>query len=97
MCRSSATLAAMAIVPQRELRNNIGEVLRRAEDGERITITVSGRPIAELGPLSGRRPFAPARSLARILTETPVDPNWADELERLRIEDRQVATDPWAD
>jgi prevent-host-death family protein len=42
-------------IPQKELRNNIGEVLRRAEAGERLTITVSGRPVAELGPTRKRR------------------------------------------
>lgn len=41
----------MATVPQKELRNNVGEVLRRAESGEEMTITVSGRPVARLGPL----------------------------------------------
>ncbi len=45
----------MAVVPQKELRNNVGEVLRRAEAGERLTITVSGRPVAELGPARRRR------------------------------------------
>jgi prevent-host-death family protein len=44
----------MATIPQKELRNNVGEVLRRAEAGERITITVAGRPVAQLGP-AGRR------------------------------------------
>ncbi|MGH2968326.1 MAG: type II toxin-antitoxin system Phd/YefM family antitoxin [Solirubrobacteraceae bacterium] len=45
----------MATIPQKELRNNVGQVLRRAEAGERITITVSGRPVAELGPARTRR------------------------------------------
>jgi prevent-host-death family protein len=45
----------MATIPQKELRNNIGEVLRRAEAGEEITITVSGRPVAQVGPISRRR------------------------------------------
>lgn len=42
-------------IQQRELRNNIGEVLRRAEAGEEFTITVSGRPAAQLGPAPRRR------------------------------------------
>jgi prevent-host-death family protein len=45
----------MATVPQKELRNNVGEVLRRAEAGEEITITVAGRPVAQLGPTARRR------------------------------------------
>lgn len=35
----------------RELRNNVAAVLRRAADGERITVTVDGVPTAQLGPL----------------------------------------------
>jgi prevent-host-death family protein len=49
----------MANIPQKELRNNIGEVLRRAEAGEELTITVSGRPVARLGPPA--RPAAVGR------------------------------------
>lgn len=45
----------MATIPQKELRNNVGEVLRRAEAGEEITITVAGRPVAKLGPTERRR------------------------------------------
>ncbi|MBA3407377.1 MAG: type II toxin-antitoxin system prevent-host-death family antitoxin [Solirubrobacterales bacterium] len=30
------------------MRNNVSDVLRRAERGERFTITVGGRPVAEL-------------------------------------------------
>jgi prevent-host-death family protein len=45
----------MATIPQKELRNNVGEVLRRAEAGEEITITVAGRPVAQLGPAKQRR------------------------------------------
>jgi prevent-host-death family protein len=45
----------MPRVPQRELCNNSGEILRQAEVGERFTITVSGRPVAELGPVTCRQ------------------------------------------
>jgi prevent-host-death family protein len=45
----------MATIPQKELRNNVGEVLRRAEAGEQITITVAGRPVAQLGPTERRQ------------------------------------------
>jgi prevent-host-death family protein len=51
----TATVVPVETIPQKELRNNIGEVLRRAEAGERITITVSGRPVAELGPTRKRQ------------------------------------------
>jgi prevent-host-death family protein len=35
----------------RELRNQTAAAVRRAEAGERIVITVAGRPAAQLGPL----------------------------------------------
>ena len=44
----------MTTIPQKELRNSVGDVLRRAEAGERFTITVAGRPVAELGPTARR-------------------------------------------
>jgi prevent-host-death family protein len=47
-----------AHLPQRELRNNPGAVLARVERGEELTITVRGRPVADLVPTrerSGRR------------------------------------------
>jgi len=40
----------MDTIPQRELRNHISDVLRRAEAGQRFLVTVGGRPVAELGP-----------------------------------------------
>jgi prevent-host-death family protein len=52
-------------VPQRELRNHTAEVLRRVEEGERIEITVNGRPVAELGPIDPRPEFVPTARLVR--------------------------------
>jgi prevent-host-death family protein len=42
-------------ISQTRLRDDIVEILRRAEAGERFTITVAGRPVAELGPAVGRQ------------------------------------------
>jgi prevent-host-death family protein len=47
----------MSDIPARELRNDVSGVLRRVEAGERLRVTVSGRPVAELVPLP-RRPDA---------------------------------------
>lgn len=44
----------MSDVPARELRNDVSGVLRRVEAGERLRVTVSGRPVAELVPLPAR-------------------------------------------
>lgn len=45
----------MSDVPARDLRNQVSQILRRVQSGERLRITVSGRPVAELVPL-GRKP-----------------------------------------
>jgi prevent-host-death family protein len=43
------------VIPQKELRNHVGDVLRRAEAGEEFTVTVAGRPVAQLGPTRPRQ------------------------------------------
>lgn len=71
----------MATIPQKELRNNVGEVLRRAEAGEEITITVAGRPVARLGPTAQRRWVAgPA---LQAIWRTPAPKTLGADLERL--------------
>ena len=60
----------MATIPQKELRNNVGEVLRRAEAGEQITITVAGRPVAELGP-TRQRQWVSGEDLRRVWATPP--------------------------
>ncbi|RMH75921.1 MAG: type II toxin-antitoxin system prevent-host-death family antitoxin, partial [Actinomyces sp.] len=35
----------------RDLRARVAAAVRRAGDGERIVVTVDGRPVAQLGPL----------------------------------------------
>jgi prevent-host-death family protein len=79
----------MATIPQKELRNHIGEVLRRAEAGEQFTITVSGRPVAALGPV--RRQWVPSAQLAD-LWATPPDPTLDKDLQALG----GALSDPWA-
>ncbi len=68
----------MATIPQKELRNNVGEVLRRAEAGERITITVAGRPVAQLGPTE-RRQWVTGTDL-RAIWQTPAPQTLAEDL-----------------
>jgi prevent-host-death family protein len=84
------------VIAQGKLRNDIAAVLRRAEHGERFTVTVAGRPVAELGPLPGARSLAAPDRLTAILAETPADPGFAEDLRRMRQEDREAARDPWA-
>jgi prevent-host-death family protein len=70
----------VATIPQKELRNNVGEVLRRAEAGEEITITVAGRPVAQLGPTARRR-WVGGEQLAQIW-KTPAPQGMEADLER---------------
>lgn len=52
----------MRTVTVRDLRNNGGRVLERVANGESLTVTLDGRPVAELRPLPG-----PALSVAALL------------------------------
>ncbi len=70
----------MTTIPQKELRNDVSEVLRRAEAGEEITITVSGRPVATLGP-AGRRHWVGAPAL-RAVWQTPAPATLAADVQR---------------
>jgi prevent-host-death family protein len=70
----------MATIPQKELRNNIGEVLRRAEAGEQMVITVAGRPVARLGPAERRRWLT--GSDLRAVWRTPAPRTLAEDLRR---------------
>ena len=40
-------------IPQRQLRNDIGEIMRRVEAGESFVITRNGKPVADLVPHAG--------------------------------------------
>lgn len=80
----------MATIPQKELRNNVAEVLRRAESGEELTITVSGRPVAHLGPARTRQ-WVPSKQLTE-LWQAPADPTLEKDLEALGGE----LLDPWS-
>lgn len=66
----------------RELRQHASELVRRAEAGERITVTVSGRPAAELGPSAGARIWRRMADL-EALFDTDDDNAWAADRERV--------------
>ena len=80
----------MATIPQKELRNNVGEVLRRAEAGEEITITVAGREVARLVP-TGRRQWVGGGPLEAIW-RTPTPRTFSADLEQFP----GTITDPFA-
>ncbi|MEM9608612.1 MAG: type II toxin-antitoxin system prevent-host-death family antitoxin [Actinomycetota bacterium] len=58
----------------RDLRNHGGDVVDRAARGERLTITRSGKPVAELRPL-GREPVPLDLVLDRRRQLPAVDPD----------------------
>jgi prevent-host-death family protein len=70
------------IIPQRELRNQIGRVLREVEAGGRVRITVAGRPVADLVPIEqGPQRFVPAAEVDRLLKEAPLDRGFARDVD----------------
>jgi prevent-host-death family protein len=81
----------MSEVGLREMRQNASELVRRAQAGEQVTITVAGRPAAVLGPVNPRtwRQWA---DLADIFA-TPGDADWASERDLLD----HALSDPWSD
>jgi len=74
----------MSEVGSRELRNDTAGVLRRVRDGEDVTITVNGRPVAVLTPVrpQRRRWLSKAEVLAR-LPRAQADPGLRDDLAAL--------------
>lgn len=73
----------MTDVPARDLRNDVSSVLRRVEKGERLRVTVSGRPVAELVPLSARPRFISWSSFIEGSERWLADPGLAEELGEL--------------
>lgn len=70
-------------VSARDLRNHTAEVLRRAEAGERLRVTVSRRPVAQLGPIE-RAAWVSGAAMERILRDAPADSGLLDDLAPLR-------------
>jgi prevent-host-death family protein len=83
----------MTTIAQRDLRNRSAEILRKAERGARFIVTVDGRPVAEIGPVS-RKQWVPRDELARVLRGAAVEPTLARDLAKhaQRVDSRR---DPW--
>lgn len=82
-------LLLMAEIGLREVRQNASELVRRAQAGERLTITVSGRPAASLGPVDTAS-WLSWEAVADVFA-TPGDPDWPADRERVDGSLR----DPW--
>ncbi len=72
-----ATLVGMSNpereIPQRELRNDISRILKQVGEGKSVRVTVKGRPVADLVPVSSGRRFVPRAEVERLLLEAPLD------------------------
>lgn len=74
----------------RELRQQASELVRQAEAGETITVTVSGREVAELGPVRRNR-WRRGADIADVFRGEG-DQDWARD--RAAVEDRVL--DPFS-
>lgn len=82
---ATATVVAVTDIAARELRNDTGAVIRRAQAGEHIVITVNGRAAAQLVPLPSPtdRRWIPSEELARRLRRLQADAGLRQDLEML--------------
>lgn len=83
----------MKTIPQRVLRNESGEVLRQAEAGQQFTITVDGRPVAQLGPVP-RRQWLPKAEYLKLIAQAGHDPTFFDDLAEMS-EPLERLDEPW--
>ncbi|MDP8957201.1 MAG: type II toxin-antitoxin system prevent-host-death family antitoxin [Actinomycetota bacterium] len=67
-------------IPQRELRNDIAKVLKRVAGGQRLRVTVKGRPVADLVPVSEARQFVSRSEFGAILLEDPLDRGFQEDV-----------------
>jgi prevent-host-death family protein len=79
----------MREVGLRDVRQNASEIVRRAQAGERMTITVSGRPAASLGPVDVAS-WVTWEAVADVFTG-PADGDWPADRDRLD----GALRDPW--
>jgi antitoxin (DNA-binding transcriptional repressor) of toxin-antitoxin stability system len=69
----------------RELRNSTSSVVADLEAGERLTLTVNRRPVADILPhVEDRDPWVASEQLRRIVREAPADLGLLDDLEDVR-------------
>jgi len=70
-------------VAARELRNETRSVLERVEHGEPVTITVGGRPVATLEPISIRGEFTSRADFIRAVIDRQADSALTADLRQL--------------
>ena len=77
----------MASIASRDLRNHTADALDRVRRGERLVVTVHGKPVAELVPPSSARPrFVNRSELLSILRTAAADPGLREDLAAMTTE-----------
>ncbi len=72
----------MSDLRARELRNDLSRVLRRVQEGERLRVTLRGRPVADLVPVASRPRTLPWPVFWSALAESQADPGMRGDLEQ---------------
>jgi antitoxin (DNA-binding transcriptional repressor) of toxin-antitoxin stability system len=79
-----------------ELQRRLPEILKRIHNGsESFLIEWDGKPVAALGPLSGRAESTWGTLLSLLESARLDDPTFADDLEAIQDEQPKVPPDPW--
>ena len=73
----------MGSVSSYELSNNTRDLLHRVESGEEVTVTVDGRPVATLQPVSSRPRWMSKAAFADRVVGHQADAGLTEELHRL--------------
>lgn len=81
-CYDRSMTAPDREIPQRELRNDVSSVLEEVASGARIRVTVHGKPVADLVPVSSARAFVPRAEVEDIIATAPLDPAFAQDVAR---------------
>ena len=76
----------MTTITVRQLRNDVSEIIRRAESGEEMTITVNGRPAARVVPLSRKPRTMPWEVFAEMMEHGAADRGLLDELAEILVD-----------
>lgn len=87
-------------IRQSELRNNNAEIMRRVSHGESFTVTVHGRPVADLMPhqRASRRRFVSAAEYEATIARLPSvdgDQWWRDIRAADTVFGDDLPADPW--
>ncbi|MPZ64848.1 MAG: type II toxin-antitoxin system prevent-host-death family antitoxin [Pseudonocardiaceae bacterium] len=74
----------MSEIASRDLRNDTAGMLRRVQSGDELTVTVRGKPVAQLVPVQrSRRRWLPRAELVQRLRIAQSDPGLRGDLAEL--------------